>query len=131
MTSFTKTRGCLRPLVAVLFLLIQHPASYAQSSTGLVTGRVSDAAADSKPLEGVRVLISTPDGRDIVDTSTDGSGTYRILALSPGDYQIRFSRAPYGTLVVAGVTVENDRACLVNVAMQKAAANGTHGSDGG
>src|SRR5262249_58040677 len=130
MTSFTKTRGCLRPLVAVLFLLIQHPANYAQSATGLVTGRVSDAAK-SKPLEGVRVLISTPDGRDIVDTSTDGSGTYRILALSPGDYQIRFSRAPYGTLVVAGVTVENDRASLVDVAMEKAAANGTHGSDGG
>src|SRR5215831_9914271 len=122
MISFTRTLGCLRPFVALLILLIPHPAAHAQASGGWVAGRVSDAA-DSKPLEGIRVSIIA-DGRGVAEASTDSSGTYRILALSPGEYEISFSAGPYRSLAVAAVTVESNRVSPVDVELEKTGPDG-------
>ena len=105
---------------AVLFLFL---IAHAQSPGGWVAGRVRDAK-DSRPLEGVRVSVSRPDGREYVGTSTDSSGSYRILAVPPGGYQISFAAVGYRTLTVAGVAVQSERASFVDLAMEESGADG-------
>jgi len=60
-------------------------ASWGQSS---IEGRVVQSASDT-PVEGARVALARPGGAPLHSARTETSGTFRFMAIDPGDYQLR------------------------------------------
>mgnify|MGYP001000906703 FL=1 len=67
-------------------MVLSAPAAYA-ATTGNITGRVTDES-NGKPLAGVTVVVSGPQGEQT--EFTDSNGSYTITDLPPGEYVVRF-----------------------------------------
>jgi hypothetical protein len=86
---------------------------------GSISGKVTDTA--QTPLANVTVT-ALRDGQEVVQTSSDADGTYKLVGLATGTYVATFSAAGYVDLqtgdvaVTAGQAVEN-----VDVSLETAA----------
>jgi carboxypeptidase family protein len=93
--------GCATPrgLAPENRIACSGPHTLADSATGRVQGRVTDAADDA-PLAGVEVTVTSRDKARA--TATDGHGEWRIAELPEGQYEIvvhRGTRALYSSVV--------------------------------
>ena len=107
----------LRRAIAVIAAMpLGATAARAQSTTGTVTGRVTDAA-DGRPLGGAYVvLVGTQQG-----VSTRDDGTYRIL-LREGTHDLRARVIGYGS-VAATVRVTAGSSTTQDFALPKQVVN--------
>jgi hypothetical protein len=71
---------------------LSPPSAMAQTTTGVITGLVTDAAT-RRGLPDVVVEVAGPTGEQVV--VTDSSGSYRIPNLPPGTYSVRVSNEGY------------------------------------
>ncbi len=78
-------------------------------TTGKISGKVTDAE-NGQPLPGVTVMI---EGTSI-GAATGVDGTYAILNVPPGRYNVRFSMVGYERTVIQGVRVEIDLTSAVD-----------------
>ena len=85
------SRGVTARMFVLLPLLAFATAVEAQ--TGILTGRVTDAAND-QPLAGVQIRLGTT----LQGAVTREDGTYRLQA-TPGTYEMRAARIGYATRV--------------------------------
>jgi uncharacterized membrane protein len=91
MNRFASVWRCV--LVLVFMLTISHGA-FAQVENSATPGGPSDAGTISglvtdqrgTPLAGSSVVVTTPGGKQVASSTTDGNGIYRVVDLQPGDY---------------------------------------------
>jgi len=99
----------------ILALLLMNGAVWA-GTTGKVTGVIKDAK-NGEPLPGVSVVIvGTKRG-----AVTDVSGTYYILSVDPGTYQLRATLVGYQAEIQKEVRVAADFTTTINYSLKESA----------
>lgn len=93
--------------ILALMILAIHPLS-AQSG-GKVSGKVTDDAT-GEPLPGCNVVIVGT----MMGASTDADGTYFILNVPPGKYDVQTSVIGYKRIMERGVIVNSGKTTVVN-----------------
>ena len=101
---------------------------YAQLPQGVMAGQIHDAE-NSQAIEGVEVKVTLLDGLTVTEVSTDSSGNFRVLALAPGLYELRFRKAGHFNYVVKPVRVESSRTSFVAPVMKKGQSAGQSAID--
>ena len=82
---------------AILLLCMTVSAVAQNVTTGAINGRVRDASGADMP--GVTVTIKSPNLIGVQTNVTTVEGGYRFPSVPPGEYQMTFELAGFGTLV--------------------------------
>lgn len=107
-------------LILLLLVLLAGGTAFAQiNPEGKITGKVSDDQGN--PLPGVTVEATSPKLVGKAATVTDATGTYRLLALPSGTYELTFSLPGFKTLVRKDIVLQLGQTIVVNVTMEPAA----------
>jgi outer membrane receptor protein involved in Fe transport len=81
-------------IAAAWLFLVASAVAVAGQSTGSIEGVVTDSSGGRLP--GVTIDVIAPRGQTPVATGiTEGDGTYRLKAVRPGEYLIRFTLAGF------------------------------------
>src|SRR5258706_10221232 len=96
--------------VALTFVVA---ANLAAQTTGDIVGRVTDEAGGVLP--GVTVEARSPVLQGSRTAITDGTGSYRLNLLPPGDYTVTFTGQGFATEAKQGVTVGLSKDATLNV----------------
>jgi Carboxypeptidase regulatory-like domain len=91
----------MTPVVFILTLVLQSPASGLAQATGDIAGRATDQTGGVLP--GVSVEVRSTGGR--WTAWTDGQGNYRLDGLAPGVYDLTASIINFATFSARGVIV--------------------------
>src|SRR5262245_64614281 len=75
-------------LLMVVCIVLGPTSSFAQSTSGTISGRVSDS--QGLPLPGVTVTATSPNMQGVRETVTSENGDYILSLLPSGTYQIVF-----------------------------------------
>jgi hypothetical protein len=86
---------------------------------GRITGKVVDN--QGSPLPGVSVEATNPKMVGKASTITDLNGTYRLMALPSGNYEITFTIPGFKTLIRKGIYLELSQTMVLNIALEQAA----------
>lgn len=105
------------PAVGIIVLaLVLSVASYAQVTTGVVTGRVSDSSGAVIVSAEVK-LLNTQTG--VTQTAkTNSSGDYQFLQVLPGVYSVEVSSQGFKTFRRDGIIVEVNRSLAVPAVLE-------------
>lgn len=107
-------------LIFVLLVLLAGGTAIAQiNPEGKITGKVSDDQGN--PLPGVTVEATSPKLVGKAATVTDASGTFRLLALPSGTYELVFTLPGFKTLVRKDIILQLSQTLVLNVTMEPAA----------
>jgi hypothetical protein len=90
---------------------------YAQTSTGKLAGKVTDARTGD-PLPGANVLIVGTE----LGAATNAKGEYFIINIVPGTYDVRVSFVGYATQIIKDVRIVAGITKELNVALEEATA---------
>jgi hypothetical protein len=110
----SKYRNFLLSVIGII--LIAAPLFSQMPTKGNLTGTVTDAESGS-PLPGVTVEATSPSLLGKVTAVTDGSGRYRLLALTPGLYSISYSLDGFNTITRTEIVVNINATVTVDVTM--------------
>jgi hypothetical protein len=111
-----------RKLFVLLLIICVSTAgmAFAQlTPEGRITGKVVDS--QGVPLPGVAVEATSTRLLGKAAAMTDGSGTFRLMALSSGTYDLVFSLSGFRTLNRKGIILELSQTLIVNVTLDQAA----------
>jgi len=97
-------------------VLLLAGSAYAQRTTGDLSGVVKDATGSVLP--GVTVSVKGPNIPRAQTTVTSESGTYRVLNLPPGTYDVTFDLAGFRTIVLQGIRVTVGSVVEQNVGLE-------------
>jgi len=86
---------------------------------GMITGKVVDDQGN--PLPGVTVEAASPKLVGKAATVTDANGSYRLMALPSGTYQLTFSLPGFKTLIRKEITLQMSQTLVINITMEPAA----------
>ncbi|HEX3072111.1 MAG TPA: carboxypeptidase-like regulatory domain-containing protein, partial [Ignavibacteriales bacterium] len=100
----------MKKLLLILFFI---PALIYPGTTGKLSGKVTDAQT-GEPLIGVNVLIEGT----TLGAAADADGSYVILNVPPGIYNIKFSSIGYKTSVIQDVKIITDQTTIVDLQME-------------
>ena len=104
-------------LAAVVIGGLWWPVSaVAQLGTGDLRGRVVDAQGAVLP--GVTVVATNEGSGQYRETVTSGDGSFSMIALTPGLYEIKATLTGFKTYSRAGVRVEVGRAFAIDIPLQ-------------
>jgi hypothetical protein len=87
----------------------------AQAPTGRIIGTVLDD--EGNPLPGVAVEATSPKLIGISSVMTDETGVYRIFALPPGIYEIKYTLQAFNTVIRKGIIVKLEQTITVDITM--------------
>ncbi|MBV8368360.1 MAG: carboxypeptidase regulatory-like domain-containing protein [Candidatus Eremiobacteraeota bacterium] len=85
-------------------------------TTGALSGRVVDTETQ-RPVAGAKVTAASPSGS--ATASTDKTGSFQFLSLSPDTYVLSVTGAGYDAATLSGITVQADQTATFNVALAK------------
>lgn len=103
--------------VLLAFSVLMVGNSFAQTSTGKLAGKITDARTGD-PLPGANILLV---GMEL-GAATNARGEYFILNIVPGTYDVRVSFVGYATETVSGVRVVAGITKELNVDLAEATA---------
>ena len=103
------------PLFAVLAMLACPNAAMAQVSAA-ISGRVEDASGT--PISGATVIVKNTETGLTRTVSTDASGSYRALSLSPGPYEIRAEKEGFKAALRTGVKFDVGEQAVINLRLE-------------
>ncbi len=89
-------------VATVVFTTLGHTPGVAQSATGIIRGKVTDAKTNA-PVSNVQVTASS--GSGTFRGVTNARGEYTILGVLPDTYVLSFSREGYSAASSPGITV--------------------------
>jgi len=112
-------KGKIVVLALILVFLAGGTAFSQIMPEGKITGKVVDDQGN--PLPGVTVEATSPKLVGKAATVTDATGTYRLMALPSGTYEITYSLQGFKTLVRKDVVLELSQTLVINVTMEPAA----------
>ncbi len=99
----------------VILLLIMVTVGSA-GTTGKLAGRVKDESG--KGMAYVNVLV-LQDGKRITGIQTKDNGSFIIINLPPGTYDLKFQLQGFGELTVKGVVIKADQTTTQNATLTK------------
>ncbi len=110
---FSITRGFPYAFGAAVTCALVANVAFAQQGAGVLVGRVTDGATKG-PVADVVVTVTSPalQGEQIV--VTDGTGSFRLPNLPPGDYQMRLEKEEYKPYARGGITLRADSTIRVD-----------------
>src|SRR6266571_1775950 len=94
-----------RRSLALLLFLFWAPALWAQSTQGLIAGRVFDSVT-GRPVANGLVTCFTEALNSTISTRTDNFGYYYLPQLSPGFYNVRVEAGSYQAREAVGVELQ-------------------------
>src|SRR5271156_1495944 len=103
--------------------LVLMPRLDAQSTTGSITGQVTDqtgAVIPTVPIEATEV-----DKGISFTGKTNGAGEYQVLDVTPGRYKVTASASGFATSEAGNAAIEIDQKLLLNFKLKAGAANTT------
>lgn len=107
-------------LIFALLVLLAGGTAFAQiNPEGKIIGKVTDDQGN--PLPGVTVEATSPKLVGKAATVTDANGTFRLLALPSGTYELVFTLPGFKTLVRKDIILQLSQTIVVNVTMEPAA----------
>ena len=112
-----------RIILTVFFLLGLVGAINAQSSTGTLSGQISDPSGAVVP--GATVKIVNLETNAISTVTTNDAGTFKVASLQPGPYQLIVEKDGFRTAQVDNVTVLTAQTVSSNVTLTVGAATET------
>lgn len=86
-----------------LFVIALSEITFAQMSTGTISGTVSDATGAVIP--GAAVTVKNVDTGVSRSLTTNAQGRYVVPQLSPGDYEVTTTASGFQTEVRRGITL--------------------------
>jgi outer membrane receptor protein involved in Fe transport len=101
---------CVRLLPIIIFSLFVFSLQSLANIKGQIEGRVFDANT-GKPLSEVNIIVVGTS----LGTDSKKDGSYQIINISPGTYEIQARGIGYLPLTVTGITVEVDHSTLLNL----------------
>ncbi len=107
---------CSKWVSAVVLAAVCFPSPAPAGTTGGITGRVIDAQTHA-PIAGVTVTAASPS--QSATSTTDSSGTFRFLTLTPDTYTLSFSKIGYDPLAQPGLTVVADQVQTYNTSLNR------------
>jgi hypothetical protein len=107
------TRLCV---IAVAVLLLAGVLSAQVSTAGRITGTVRDEQGNSLP--GVSVEAKSPRLVGTATAVTDANGVFRLLALPPGAFTIKFTLDGFSEVVREGIILGVEQALVVDIEMK-------------
>ncbi|HZV76500.1 MAG TPA: TonB-dependent receptor [Candidatus Babeliales bacterium] len=90
------------------------PFNAQAGTTGGITGRVTDSKTGA-PLTGVLVTANSPS--QSARSTSDATGTFAFLSLSPDTYTLNFSKTGYDPVTQPGLTVVADQVQTYNAGL--------------
>jgi outer membrane receptor protein involved in Fe transport len=99
----------------LITLVLGFSISLLAGTTGKIAGKVTDAET-GQPLVGVNIIVEGT----TLGAATNLDGSYAILNVPPGTYNVRFSMVSYERIVVRGVVVEIDLTSNVDAELKSA-----------
>ncbi|GAC1430936.1 MAG: hypothetical protein NVS1B11_05430 [Terriglobales bacterium] len=106
----------LRCIVLVILSMMAAAGLLAQSTGGRIVGRVADPTG--AVLSGVKVTLTNVATGVAHDTSTNSSGEYSFIEVTPGEYQIEFALAGFKKNLQKSVTIEVNGVVTLNTTLQ-------------
>jgi len=106
-------------LTFIIVFLTASTAWAQLTPEGRIIGKVSDSQGGALP--GVTIEATNPKMVGKASTVTDVNGTYRLMALPSGAYELTFTLAGFKTLIRKGVYLELSQTLVLNVALEQAA----------
>lgn len=108
-----KIETCMKAFF--LFLLLHSSLLY-PGTTGKITGKITEATT-GEPLIGINVLIEG----STLGAASDVDGTYFILNIPPGVYQLKISGIGYHSIIIKDVRVSVDQTTKLDIQLQEEA----------
>jgi Carboxypeptidase regulatory-like domain len=102
--------------ISAVFVLSVSPVLAQTSSTGALTGTVTDPSGAVIAGAGV-AAIDAGTGAER-DTTTNSSGSYKIALLPPGTYNIRFTATGFKTVEIPAIKVNVTETAVLNRRME-------------
>ncbi|MBC7348944.1 MAG: TonB-dependent receptor [Candidatus Aminicenantes bacterium] len=107
-------------LIFALLVLLAGGTALAQiNPEGKIIGKVTDDQGNALP--GVTVEATSPRLVGKAATVTDATGTFRLLALPSGTYELVFTLPGFKTLIRKDIILQLSQTIVVNVTMEPAA----------
>ncbi len=91
----------------------------AASGTASISGLVTDSSGGVMP--GVSVVVRNVDTNVTRSLESNEAGRYEALALQPGQYEIRASKAGFASITRTGLTISVGQRAVVDLGMQVSA----------
>ena len=110
------TRSARNPFVFALVFLLSVSAAWAQLNTAELNGQVTDSSGAVLP--GVTVTVTQADTALTRTVVTDGTGSYLIVALPTGPYQLEVSLLGFRTYVQTGLVLTVGATPTLDVALE-------------
>ncbi len=95
-----------------LILLLSLSSSVAAQTTSTIEGTVRDA--QGAPIPGAQIKVSSPALATERTVTTDATGSYRILALTPGDYKLSVTATGFAPRQVENLELTLNRTATVD-----------------
>lgn len=106
--------GGALPASAALSLVLLDAAPARAQGTAVLTGIITDAAT-KRPVADVVVTVRSASLQGEQMVVTDGSGTYRVPNLPPGEYSLSLDREAYKPYARAGISLRTSSTIRLNV----------------
>ena len=100
-------------LVALAFI---SPPAMAQTTTGVISGTITDAQGGVLP--GVTVTARNTDTGLVRTVVTEADGRFRFAALPPGPYELKADLSGFGPVTVPALTLNTSSEVTRNITMQ-------------
>src|SRR5262245_33226472 len=107
-----------RHILLMAFLLAVGIEASAQEFTGSIYGRIVDPA--NAVMRGVSITVEGDGIQGPRTVESEANGSYRVLYLPPGEYQVTYRKSTFKTIVYKAVKVEVDKTLTMNVTLQVA-----------
>jgi hypothetical protein len=99
-----------------LLLMLACPYAATAQVSAAISGRVEDA--EGAIISGATVTVKNTETGAIRVVSTDASGNYRALSLSPGPYEIRSGKEGFKTALRTGVKLDVGEQAVINLRLE-------------
>src|SRR5450432_1384578 len=106
-------------LTATMFAVILISGLAFAGTTGTISGHVVDSTTQA-PVAGARVSVASPSQSET--TTTDATGAYAFVSLSPDTYAVTASATGYDPTSLPGVNVLADQSQSLTIILKKSAS---------
>src|SRR5450755_1398285 len=106
----------LKPLLFVVLAMLACPNGATAQVTAAISGRVEDASG--VPISDATVIVKNTETAATRVVSTDASGNYRALSLSPGPYEITAEKEGFKAALRNGVKIDVGEQQVVNLRLE-------------
>ena len=102
--------------LVVLLLMTWSNSAVAQVSLSSITGRVEDASGAEVP--GAMISVTSLETGVVRTVTAEGDGSYRVLSLPVGRYEIKAEKAGFKAEIQSGVDLAVGQQALVNLKLE-------------